>query len=63
MPTNLLGAVAPGVEYARVTEEQKKTSVHTQNTAGKNLEATVAFWEISVFTFYPKLEEKIDITL
>lgn len=29
MPTNLLGAVAPGVEYATETEEkQRKTSGH-----------------------------------
>lgn len=54
MPTNLLGAVAPGVEYARVTEEeQKKTSVHAQRQpALQHFKALVTFWEICIFTFF-----------
>lgn len=66
MPTNLLGAVVPGVEYARVTEEeQKKTSVHAQRQpALQHLKTLVTFWEICIFTFfYPKLDKKIDSTL
>lgn len=35
MPTNLLGAVAPGVEYAKETEEEQKKAISAyRETAG-----------------------------
>lgn len=33
MPTNLLGAVAPGVEYATETEEEEKKTLVCTKTA------------------------------
>ena len=53
MPTNLLGAVAPGVEYAKETEEeQKRPSVHTQKQLVRQQEqAIVTFWDISILMF------------
>lgn len=53
MPTNLLGAVAPGVEYAKETEEeQKRPSVHTEKQlVRQQVQAIVTFWYMCIFTF------------
>lgn len=53
MPTNLLGAVAPGVEYAKETEEeQKRPSVHTEKQlVRQQVQAIVTFWDMCIFTF------------
>ncbi len=48
MPTNLLGAVAPGVEYARETEEeQKKVSTYTTTAGTSTSSAIVTFLWLS----------------